>query len=45
MSSKVFYLLGNEPSTAIEIEIPSDTNDEGLQHLLASHFAIVEPKG
>ncbi|KAH8846409.1 hypothetical protein MCOR01_003609 [Pyricularia oryzae] len=45
MSSKLFYLLGNEPSTAIEIEIPSDTNDEGLQHLLASHFAIVEPKG
>jgi hypothetical protein len=45
MTSKLFYLLGDAPSTAIEVEIPSGTDEEGLQHLISSHFAIVEPAG
>lgn len=45
MSSKLFYLLGDAPSTAIAVEIPPGTDDEGLQHLVSSHFAIVDPSG
>ncbi|CAJ2512482.1 Uu.00g054970.m01.CDS01 [Anthostomella pinea] len=45
MSSKQFYLQGEAPSTAREIEIPSGTDEDGLRHLIASEFAIVESKG
>ncbi|ORY63878.1 cytochrome P450 monooxygenase [Pseudomassariella vexata] len=45
MSSKQFYLLGEDPSTAREIEIPAEIDDEGLRHHIASHFAIVDSKG
>ncbi|KAI8629062.1 cytochrome P450 [Xylariaceae sp. FL1651] len=45
MSSKQFYLLGEDPASARDIEIPSQIDQEGLQHLIASHFAIVEPQG
>ncbi|KAI1351406.1 cytochrome P450 [Xylaria sp. FL0043] len=45
MSTKQFYLLGESPSSALEIEIPSQIDQEGLQHLVASHFAIVEAQG
>ncbi|KAI1126127.1 cytochrome P450 [Nemania abortiva] len=44
MSTKQFYLLGESPSTAREIEIPSQPDLEGLQQLIASHFAIVEAR-
>ncbi|KAM0324860.1 hypothetical protein ACHAQA_007826 [Verticillium albo-atrum] len=45
MSTKSFYLLGEAPSSSQEIEIPSSLDEQGLQHLVASHFAIVDPNG
>lgn len=45
MSTKQFYLLGESPTTARDIEIPSQIDLEGLQHFIASQFAIVEPQG
>ncbi|KAI1773865.1 cytochrome P450 [Hypoxylon cercidicola] len=45
MSSKQFYLLGEDPSSARDVELPSEVDFEGLQHHIASQFAIVEPKG
>ncbi|KAI6080737.1 cytochrome P450 [Hypoxylon rubiginosum] len=45
MSSKQFYFLGEDPSSARDIELPSEVDFEGLQHHIASQFAIVEPKG
>jgi hypothetical protein len=45
MPSASFYLLGEEPSTARVIDIPDRTDHEALQHLIASHFAVVHPKG
>ncbi|KAI0129937.1 cytochrome P450 monooxygenase [Xylariales sp. AK1849] len=45
MTSKQFYLLGEDPSTAKDVEIPPQTNDDDLRHLIASYFAVVEPKG
>lgn len=45
MPSQTFYLLGESQSTAKEIEIDSSENIDGLQHILAAHFAIVEPNG
>ncbi|KAI3332040.1 cytochrome P450 [Xylariaceae sp. AK1471] len=45
MSTKQFYLLGESPASTRNIEIPSQIDQEGLQHLIASHFAIVEPRG
>ncbi|KAL9945754.1 hypothetical protein ACHAO5_004543 [Verticillium nonalfalfae] len=45
MAMKTFYLLGEDPSTSQEIEVSSALNEQGLQHLVASHFAIVDPDG
>ncbi|KAL2126982.1 hypothetical protein VTI74DRAFT_11532 [Chaetomium olivicolor] len=45
MASQRFYLLGEDPQTAIELEVPSPIDEEGLQHLIASNFAIVDHKG
>ncbi|KAH9896240.1 cytochrome P450 [Xylariomycetidae sp. FL2044] len=45
MSLKQFYLRGESPSSAREIEIPSQIDDEDLRHLVASNFAIVNHKG
>ncbi|KAI1749866.1 cytochrome P450 [Xylaria castorea] len=45
MSTKQFYLLGESPTSARDIEVPSQIDQEGLQHLIASNFAIVEPQG
>lgn len=45
VSTKQFYLSGEDVSTAQEIEVPSSIDEAGLQHLIASHFAIVEAKG
>ncbi|KAJ5402575.1 uncharacterized protein N7487_008471 [Penicillium crustosum] len=43
MPSQRFYLLGNPVTSAVEVEIESSTDLEGLKHLIAAHFAIVEP--
>lgn len=40
-----FYLLGNPVTSGIEIEIESNINLDELKHLIAAHFAIVEPNG
>ncbi|EMR62138.1 putative cytochrome p450 protein [Eutypa lata UCREL1] len=45
MSTQKFYLLGEDPSSAKEIDIPPQTDEESLRHLVAAHFAIVDPKG
>ncbi|KAE8417271.1 cytochrome P450 [Aspergillus pseudocaelatus] len=45
MPIQQFYLLGEPSSSAREIEIESSLDIEGLQHLIAAHFAIVEPSG
>lgn len=43
----LFYLLGESPSTArhIEVEQSAQQDYDGIRHLVASHFAIVEPSG
>ncbi|KAJ6118704.1 hypothetical protein N7471_013324 [Penicillium samsonianum] len=43
MPVQTFYLLGNPVTSAIKIEIESNTDLDGLKHLIAAHFAIVEP--
>ncbi|KAI0395838.1 cytochrome P450 [Xylariaceae sp. FL0594] len=45
MSTKQFYLLGESPTSARNIEVPQGLDFEGLQHLIASHFAVVESHG
>lgn len=45
MSTKQFYLLGESPSTAREVELPPTLEFEELQNIVASHFAIVKPNG
>jgi hypothetical protein len=45
MATQRFYLLGEDASTAREIQVTSDTDLEDLQEIVASHFGIVEPKG
>ncbi|KAE8385273.1 cytochrome P450 [Aspergillus alliaceus] len=45
MAVQQFYLLGEPISSAREIEIEPSLDIEGLQHLVAAHFAIVEPNG
>lgn len=45
MATKRFHLMGEDPSTAQEIELPSSLDEQSLQHLVASHFAIVDPNG
>ncbi|OQD75371.1 hypothetical protein PENDEC_c007G06564 [Penicillium decumbens] len=45
MPLQSFYLLGKPVTSAIEIEIDSNTDLDGLKHLVAAHFAIVEPNG
>lgn len=40
-----FYLWGEEPSTALAIEVPEAASFDDLQQLVASHMAIVEPSG
>ncbi|KAK7746706.1 hypothetical protein SLS53_001893 [Cytospora paraplurivora] len=43
--TKQFYLLGEDVSTAQDIDIPSSIDEHELRDLVASHFAIVESKG
>ena len=45
MPSQKFYLLGQSPSSAREVQIDASQTFEGLQLLIAGHFAIVEPSG
>ena len=45
MSPVSFYCLGEDPSTARVIDVPEKTDYESLQYLIASHFAVVHPKG
>lgn len=45
MSTQKFYLRGEDPSLAKEIDVPPQADEESLRHLVASHFAIVDPKG
>jgi len=45
MPSISFYLLGESPSTARLIDIPEAVDEESLQHIIASNFAIVQPEG
>ncbi|KAG4293368.1 cytochrome P450 oxidoreductase [Fusarium proliferatum] len=45
MSTKQFYLSGESPSTAREVELPPNLEFEELQNIAASHFAIVKPNG
>lgn len=43
--TKQFYLLGEDVSTAREIDIPSTIDEDELRQLIASNFAIVGAKG
>ncbi|RHZ55474.1 hypothetical protein CDV55_102768 [Aspergillus turcosus] len=45
MASQQFYLLGESISSARTISLDGIHDLEGLRHLIASHFAIVEPSG
>ena len=45
MSSKQFYLLGEDLSASRDIELPESIDFEELQDIVASHFAIAEPRG
>lgn len=45
MPSIAFYLQGESLSSARHIDIPEATDEETLQHIIASHFAIVQPQG
>lgn len=45
MSSQQFYLLGEAASSARTIDVDSQSSVEQLKHLVAAHFAIVEPNG
>jgi hypothetical protein len=45
MASKLFYLFGDAASTARPIDIRQSADFEELQQIVASHFAVVDPKG
>lgn len=45
MAVKQFYLLGDETSTAFDVDISTANDIVSLQLLIAGHFAIVEPSG
>lgn len=44
-ATKQFYLLGEDVSTAREIDIPTTGDEDELRQLVASHFAVVAAKG
>lgn len=44
-ATKQFYLLGEDVSTAREIDVPSTLDEDELRQLIASNFAIVGAKG
>ncbi|CAI7622662.1 unnamed protein product [Penicillium bialowiezense] len=45
MPAKQFYLLGEDVSSARNIDVDPTSGLEDLKHLIAAHFAIVEPNG
>jgi hypothetical protein len=45
MPSVSFYLQGESPSTARLIDVPEAIDEESLQHIIASNFAIVQHEG
>lgn len=45
MATKQFYLLGEDVSSARDIELPDSADLEELQHVIAAHFSIVDPHG
>ncbi|OQD79985.1 hypothetical protein PENANT_c041G09622 [Penicillium antarcticum] len=45
MPAKQFYLLGEAVSSAKNIDVDEKSGLEDLQHLIAAHFAVVEPNG
>ncbi|KAH6611626.1 cytochrome P450 [Trichoderma cornu-damae] len=45
MAVQQFYLLGEPLTSSKEINIASNLDIDGLKHLVASYFAIVEPNG
>jgi hypothetical protein len=45
MPATQFYLLGEDVSSARNIDIDPKSDLEDLKHLIAAHFAIVEPNG
>ncbi|KAI2626255.1 cytochrome P450 [Xylaria nigripes] len=45
MPTKQFFLLGESPSSARDIELPSQIDQDDLRYLIASQFAIVDPHG
>lgn len=45
MPGKSFHLLGEPSSSSQYVELESTLDFQGLQHLIAGQFAIVEPNG
>lgn len=45
MPSQTFILLGEDVSTAKDIDIDTSQSIDEVKHLIAAHFAIVEPNG
>lgn len=45
MPAKQFYLLGEAVSSAKNIDFDPTSGLEDLKHLIAAHFAVVEPNG
>ena len=45
MPLQAFYLLGEDPATAREIDVDQNASFNHLQQLIASHYAIVVPTG
>ncbi|PHH91579.1 hypothetical protein CDD83_11115 [Cordyceps sp. RAO-2017] len=45
MVVKRFHLLGDDPSTAEEVDLPDSVDHEALQLFIASHFSIVDHEG
>lgn len=43
--SNTFYLWGEDPSTAIDVEVDLTENLDSFRHTVAGQFAIVEPAG
>ncbi|KAJ5885354.1 Cytochrome P450 [Penicillium taxi] len=45
MAVKQFYLLGESSTSPRSIEVEPTLDFEGIQHLIAGNFAVVEPDG
>ncbi|KAE8376416.1 cytochrome P450 [Aspergillus bertholletiae] len=45
MSTQSFYVLGDPLSSSRTIDVDQTGGIDGLKHLIAAHFAIVEPSG